>query len=108
VKIVVSDHTFEGDRAWFRFTMKWTDLKTGETRKSRHAGLPDRGWQACGDLGDVPTARLGMDGPRCAGALDERAANQVSPYCLPTIPSICKLVPGKGLLDAWIQMSNYG
>ncbi len=47
-----------------------------------------------------------MDGPRCAGALDERAANQVSPYCLPTIPSICKLVPGKGLLDAWIQMSN--
>ncbi len=32
MKIVVSDHTFEGDRAWFRFTMKWTDLKTGETR----------------------------------------------------------------------------
>ena len=109
VKIVVSDHTFEGDRAWFRFTMKWTDLKTGETRT--RAGMQVvriEAGQLCGDLGDVPTARLGMDGPRCAGALDERAANQVSPYCLPTIPSICKLVPGKGLLDAWIQMSNYG
>ena len=26
------DHTFEGDRACFRFTLKWTDSKTGETR----------------------------------------------------------------------------
>jgi hypothetical protein len=28
----VYDHTFEGDRACFRFTLKWTDSKTGETR----------------------------------------------------------------------------
>jgi hypothetical protein len=28
----VYDHTFEGDRAWFRFTLKWTDANTGETR----------------------------------------------------------------------------
>jgi hypothetical protein len=28
----VYDHTFEGDRAWFRFTLKWTDPNTGETR----------------------------------------------------------------------------
>ena len=32
MKIVVSDHTFEGDRAWFRFTLKWTDANTGEMR----------------------------------------------------------------------------
>ena len=30
--IVVYDHTFEGDRAWFHFAFKWTDLKTGEAR----------------------------------------------------------------------------
>ncbi len=30
LRIVVYDHTFEGDRAWFRFALKWTDPKTGE------------------------------------------------------------------------------
>jgi SnoaL-like protein len=30
-RFVVYDHSFEGDRAWFRFTLKWTDTKTGET-----------------------------------------------------------------------------
>ncbi len=32
VRFVVYDHTFEGDRAWFRFNMMWTDSNTGETR----------------------------------------------------------------------------
>jgi predicted SnoaL-like aldol condensation-catalyzing enzyme len=32
VRIVVYDHTFEGNRAWFRFEFKWTDPKTGEKR----------------------------------------------------------------------------
>ena len=31
-RFVVYDHTFEGDRAWFRFTLKFTDPKTDETR----------------------------------------------------------------------------
>jgi hypothetical protein len=30
-RFVVYDHSFEGDRAWFRFTLKFTDL-TSETR----------------------------------------------------------------------------
>jgi len=30
IRIVVYDHTFVGDRAWFRFAFKWTDAKTGE------------------------------------------------------------------------------
>jgi hypothetical protein len=29
---VVHDHSFEGDRAWFRFTLKFTDPRTAETR----------------------------------------------------------------------------
>jgi hypothetical protein len=29
-RIVVYDHTFAGDRAWFRFTLMWTDPSTGE------------------------------------------------------------------------------
>ena len=32
LRFVVYDHSFEGDRAWFRFAFKWHDPKTGETR----------------------------------------------------------------------------
>jgi hypothetical protein len=32
IRVVVYDHSFEGDRAWFRFAFKWTDTKTGELR----------------------------------------------------------------------------
>jgi hypothetical protein len=31
-RFAVYDHSFEGDRAWFRFTLSWTDRNTGETR----------------------------------------------------------------------------
>jgi hypothetical protein len=32
VRIMVYDHSLIGDRAWFRFMMKWTDHATGEAR----------------------------------------------------------------------------
>ena len=32
VRIIVYDHAFGDDRAWYRFTMKWTDHATGEVR----------------------------------------------------------------------------
>jgi len=32
IRVVVYDHSFEGNRAWFRFAFKWTDPKTGEPR----------------------------------------------------------------------------
>jgi len=31
LRFVVYDHSFEDNRAWFRFTLKWTDANTGET-----------------------------------------------------------------------------
>jgi hypothetical protein len=31
-RFVVYDHSFEGSRAWLRFTLKFTDTKTGDTR----------------------------------------------------------------------------
>ena len=31
IRVVVYDHSFKGDRAWFRFEFKWTDPKTAET-----------------------------------------------------------------------------
>jgi hypothetical protein len=37
IRIVVYDHMFKGDRAWFRFAFKWSDPKTGEPRT--RAGL---------------------------------------------------------------------
>lgn len=30
IRVIVYDHSFSGDRAWFRFAFKWTDGKTGE------------------------------------------------------------------------------
>ena len=32
LRFVVYDHAFEGDRAWFRLTLKWTDVNTGDAR----------------------------------------------------------------------------
>ncbi len=32
VRIVVYDHTLQRNRAWYRFTMKWTDRSSGEMR----------------------------------------------------------------------------
>ncbi|NIF53587.1 nuclear transport factor 2 family protein [Burkholderia sp. Ax-1724] len=32
IRVVVYDHSFEGNRAWFRFAFKWTDPATGESR----------------------------------------------------------------------------
>ena len=31
-RIIVYDHVFDGDHAWFRFTLRWTDQSTGEPR----------------------------------------------------------------------------
>ena len=31
LRFVVYDHSFESNRTWFRFTLKWTDPKTGAT-----------------------------------------------------------------------------
>ncbi len=30
--MVVYDHSFKGDRAWFRFAFHWTDPASGEAR----------------------------------------------------------------------------
>ena len=30
IRVVVYDHAFKDDRAWFRFAFKWPDPKTGE------------------------------------------------------------------------------
>jgi len=40
IRVVVYDHSFSGDRAWFRFAFKSTDTKTGEAQIQ---GLSDCG-----------------------------------------------------------------
>lgn len=32
IRVAVYDHMFVGKRAWFRFTFRWHDAKTGEAR----------------------------------------------------------------------------
>ena len=38
IRVVVYDHSFKNNRAWFRFAFKWPDPKTGEART--RAGMP--------------------------------------------------------------------
>ncbi|TNC09672.1 ester cyclase [Methylobacterium terricola] len=37
IRIIVYDHGFDGDRAWYRFTMTWTEQESGQRRT--RAGL---------------------------------------------------------------------
>jgi hypothetical protein len=37
IRVVVYDHTFQGNRAWFRFSFQWSDPESGEPR--RQAGM---------------------------------------------------------------------
>jgi hypothetical protein len=62
IRVVVYDHTFRGDYAWFRFAFKWTDPQTGEQRS--RAGMQsyrtERGklvetWLSMQPLGSVWT-----------------------------------------------------
>jgi hypothetical protein len=32
IRVVVYDHSFTADRAWFRFSFRWTDPRTGKPR----------------------------------------------------------------------------
>jgi hypothetical protein len=43
LRFVGYDHLLEGNRAWFRFTLKWTDSNTGEPRT--RAGMQVIMWQ---------------------------------------------------------------
>ncbi len=67
IRVVVYDHLFNGDRAWFRFAFKWTDPKTGEPRSRAgmqsyriEAGKLAETWLALQPLGsawaDAPQA----------------------------------------------------
>jgi hypothetical protein len=47
----VYDHDIVGERAWFRFTLKWTDASTGETRTRavcRSPGLSETRYRKTG------------------------------------------------------------
>jgi hypothetical protein len=37
IRVIVYDHTFQGNRAWFRFAFQWSDRISGEPR--RQAGM---------------------------------------------------------------------
>lgn len=87
LRFVVYDHTIEGDRAWFRFTLTWTDSDASNAHAGGYAGLSDRGRQARGDLAYVPASRLDMARRRRAGTLDEQARITKKPACSQTQPS---------------------
>jgi SnoaL-like domain len=68
IRVVVYDHTFEGDWAWFRFSFKWSDRKTGE-QYSRAAmqsyriegGKLAETWLAMMPLGSTWTDTIAQD-----------------------------------------------
>jgi hypothetical protein len=70
IRVVVYDHSFEGDRAWFRFAFKWHDPKTGEARN--RAGMQSyrtEGRQAGGELASNDANGFRVDRHRCPGAI---------------------------------------
>jgi hypothetical protein len=68
IRVVVYDHSFEGDRAWFRFAFKWTDLKTSEPRSRAgmqsyriEAGKLAETWLAMQPLGSAWTDAIAQE-----------------------------------------------
>ena len=68
LRVVVYDHTFKGDRAWFRFSHKWSDAKTGE--QYSRAGVQSfriedgklaETWRALMPLGSTWTDTIAQD-----------------------------------------------
>jgi hypothetical protein len=43
IRVVVYDHSFQGDRAWFRFAFKWKDPKTVTNRVPAGVGESRKG-----------------------------------------------------------------
>jgi hypothetical protein len=54
IRVVVYDHSFASDRAWFRFAFKWTDPTSGEPRS--RAGMQSNP----GDADTPPRLPRGM------------------------------------------------
>jgi len=93
IRVVVYDHTFEGDRAWFRFAFKWTDPKTGETRSRAgmqayriEAGKLAETWLFLQPLGRMPlhksTGRARRRSNRAAGVGSRRRGPPHPDPCL--------------------------
>jgi hypothetical protein len=68
IRVVVYDHLFQGDRAWFRFAFKWTDLKTNEPRSRAgmqsyriEAGKLAETWLAMQPLGSAWTDAVAQE-----------------------------------------------
>ena len=62
IQVVVYDHLFKGNRAWFRFAFKWTDTNTGvaQSRAGMQSYRIDEGklvetWLSLQPLGSVWT-----------------------------------------------------
>ena len=68
IRVVVYDHTFEGDWAWFRFSFKWSDTKTGESYSRAgmqsyriEGGKLAETWLAMMPLGSTWTDAIGQE-----------------------------------------------
>ena len=83
LRIIVYDHSFHGDRAWFRFTMRWTDLESRELRTRAglqsyrtEAGQLAETWVVLQPVGSArPAARV--PGPCGPSGLSARASRTV-------------------------------
>jgi len=68
IRVVVYDHSFTADRAWFRFAFKWPDPTTGEQRSRAgmqsyriEAGKLAETWIALQPLGSAWTDAVAQD-----------------------------------------------
>ena len=85
-RVVVYDHSFTDDRAWFRFSFVWPDPATGE-RRSR-AGMQSyriEGGKLAETCDYATSTSHRMDGCDCPRALDGQASRLIR-TCQYTIP----------------------
>ena len=74
LRFVVCDHSFEGDRVWFRFTLKFTDPKSGETRTRAGMQVWRRDQPMPADRAELPDTRRkpAHDSPGFQAAIQPR------------------------------------
>jgi hypothetical protein len=65
IRVVVYDHGFEGDRAWFRFAFKWTDQKTGRSSGRIRRPASHKAGPACNPIAPK-AASSSKPGSRCS------------------------------------------
>jgi hypothetical protein len=118
IRVVVYDHSFEGNRAWFRFTFKWPDPKTGEARTRAgmqvyriEAGKLAETWLVLQPLGSAWTDAAAQEHwtsppPVCAISASSNASSAPIATISPALAASPDLRSGSHMTHRWREMDS--